>query len=201
MDDLLDESIFSHLSGAEELLRQNLEKSEFHLVNCIRCAAHTLQLVAFDVIKDATMKSNLAVCHKLAVSLRKPTNLSKLKDLRLKLPILDVVTRWNSSYNMIARLVELKDYCYDNSANDIDLDVGNGIWAFMSEFLILFKPIKTATLQLQESQMGFGDFYKVWLRLTIEKNKITMPSVELVKASMKCREKLLLENDVIISAL
>lgn len=147
------------------------------------------------------MKNNLAACHKLAVCLRKSSNLNKLKELRLKLPVLDVVTRWNSSYDMVARLVELKDFCENNCVNDPGLNVGISLWGFMAEFLVLFNPIKVATLQLQETQMGFSEFYKVWLRLTIEMNKITIQNVYLIKASIQIREKPLLENDIMISAL
>lgn len=101
----------------------------------------------------------------ISYSLRKPTNITKLVATNYNKPILNIPTRWNSSYNMIERLLKLKEFCALEEMEDSQLHVGDLLWDFMSDFIQIFKPLKITTLKLQESQMSSGDFYKHWTLL------------------------------------
>lgn len=170
-----------------------------NLINCMRCAAHTLQLVVCDAIKDVNLGSKIAECRKLAIALRKPSNYTKIVTQKLRKPILNTPTRWNSSFDMIERLQELKDFCLRST--DKDLFVNEELWNFMEEFLKVFRPLKKATIHLQNTQMTLGDFYKHWLCLKIELNKLNSIMVPHFLQIINNREKILMENQVLLSAL
>lgn len=189
--------ITNNISRATEHL---LENESVGLVNCIRCAAHTIQLAANDVLKMDFMNKNIALCHKLAVALRKPNTLAKINQKGLRQPILNVPTRWMSSYDMVKRLVIFKDFCQENQYQK-DLRVGNSLWHFMDEFLKLFEPMKKATVKVQEAHLCYGDFYKIWLTLKLEVARSSVTFADILITKIEEREKLLLENDVMVSAM
>lgn len=171
------------------------------IVNCIRCAAHTLQLVVTDSIKEQNLVQKISGCRRLAVALRKPTNLTKIRNQGLRLPILNVAIRWNSTFDMFERLQELKDFCTLNPQDDQDLYIEDELWLFIVEFLNVFRPIKIATLQLQSQNLIFGDFYKHWLRLKIGIKKQNSPIAATVHIAIQRREKMLQENIVFKAAI
>lgn len=78
-----------------------------------RCAAHVLnlgvkaglKLVDESVIKTRKLMNSIKNSTRLCDSLRLICNLKKIKYLK---PILDVETRWNSTYYMLKRLNELE---------------------------------------------------------------------------------------------
>lgn len=170
-------------------------------VNCIRCAAHTLQLVVTDAIKESNLANNINECRKIAIALRKQTISAKLKSENLRLSKLNVPTRWNSTYDMIDRLIELKEFCMDNRVENVEFDVPEQTWQFMSEFKEVFEPIKIATLQMQSKDMPLGDFYKIWLKLKIEIKKKSSPIKDALLTIIEKREKCLLENTIVLAAL
>lgn len=66
------------------------------VLSVVRCAAHTIQLAAYDVLK--VIDSEVDECRKLVKKLRTSV---RAGDLHINMPILDNATRWNSTYNMI----------------------------------------------------------------------------------------------------
>jgi len=78
-----------------------------------RCAAHVLnlgvkaglKLIGESVIKTRKLMNSIKNSTRLCDSLRLICNLKKIKYLK---PILDVETRWNSTYYMLKRLKELE---------------------------------------------------------------------------------------------
>lgn len=86
----------------------------------------------------------------------------------MKKPVLDNLTRWNSTYTMIMRLLEFKDFCNNPEFNNTypKLKLPDRILTFMEDFINAFKPVYICTKTLQESQLPFGDFFKAWLNMT-----------------------------------
>lgn len=185
-----------NLNEVEDLI----SKESNGLVNCIRCAAHTLQLVVSDALKEANLSAKISECRRLAVALRKPNICIQIKAQNKRMPKLNVPTRWNSSYDMIERLLELHEFC-QNNANDSELHVPDELWQFMTTFVESFKPLKITTMQLQNEQMSLSDFYKYWLKLKIELSKISSTIATSVAGIIKKREEHLLQNPVYLSAL
>lgn len=80
-------------------------KSPIAFINTVNCAAHTLQLGINDGLKslDGKAKNVILLARRAAKFLRKQSTINEMKKcgLRLKLPRLDCVTRWNSTYLMV----------------------------------------------------------------------------------------------------
>lgn len=114
-------------------------------------------------------------------------------------------TRWNSTFNMIESFLLLKTFCVSNENSKESKDkfkFSSNEWHKIKEFVDTFVPLKIATLKLQETQLPLGDFCKIWwdLKIRIEHNEAT----ELNKILLECiknREKLLLQNETIFSAI
>jgi hypothetical protein len=132
----------------------------------IRCFAHIVNLAAQDLIFEFNDK--LASLREIITSIR----YSNLKIDRLKekcnflskkfsKPMLDVKTRWNSTYDMIVRALELKQplslLLDDLSLEDSDFPLlENSDWDFFTELTLLLKPFKEVT------EMISGQFYSTF---------------------------------------
>ncbi|KAL4131056.1 hypothetical protein QTP88_008407 [Uroleucon formosanum] len=93
---------------------------QFPMTTCIRCAVHTFQLSVYDTLKKRSISDILSKAIKAAKSLKTQTYAAWLK-----LAILDMETRWNSTYSMLNRLLELRTFCSVNAKkllNDHDWD-------------------------------------------------------------------------------
>ncbi|KAL4092039.1 hypothetical protein QTP88_026613 [Uroleucon formosanum] len=98
---------------------------QFLMTTCVRCAVHTFQLSVNDTLKERSISDILSKARKVAKSLRAQTYAAWLKIEGLKHAILDIETRWNSTYNMLNRLLELRIICIVNAKkllNDHDWD-------------------------------------------------------------------------------
>jgi len=103
--------------------------NEFSLMNFshYRCAAHVLNLgvkkgltsISNSVIKIRKIMIMIKNSTRLCDSLRAFCSLKKVKYLK---PILDVETRWNSTYYMIKRFKELEPILVLLAANDYSIN-------------------------------------------------------------------------------
>lgn len=157
----------------------------------VKCAAHILQLAAYDVIK--TMQSDIESCRKAVESLR------CILSGTHKVPILDNATCWNSTYMMMTSLLNIKGYIKENDTNMPKVD-----WNFVNIFIQTFKPLVECTHKLQGEQYVIGDFYRDWLSCELE-------LLELVEAnndyaltlvnSVKYRKDMFLQNEAFLAAI
>lgn len=90
----------------DELLRQ-LEEifSDVGLkITGIRCAAHTLQLAVIGALGGKNYKLLIRLCREVCKELRKQTTHGVLKTnhILFRIPSLDCLTRWNSTYTMVS---------------------------------------------------------------------------------------------------
>ena len=68
--------------------------------------------------------------------------MTKLENENLKRAKLSVPTRWKSFYDMVERLLELKDFCMENISNDENLNVNDELWTFMLNLKHLMLKLK-----------------------------------------------------------
>lgn len=57
----------------------------------------------------------------------------------MNLCILDIVTRWNSTYLMLLRLIELKPFCTDHQLINTDLFLSTRDWDRIDNLVIKAK--------------------------------------------------------------
>ncbi|CAG5093118.1 Protein of unknown function [Cotesia congregata] len=94
------------LSGSMETLQQS-----FSLVN-IRCAAHTLQLAVQAAINKSNLQKSLSKARNAAKIFRVDSTINEIRRLRstASKPVLDLPTRWSSTYDMLFSLLKLEDF-------------------------------------------------------------------------------------------
>lgn len=138
-----------------------LDSPSLQLVTSVRCAAHTLQLVVNDVIKHH--KDELHECREHIKKLRTGTYKNLFATNNKKKPILDVPTRWSSTYEMVNCLLQQKEFVIEITGSDRKVNISAETWAFLIHFEEAFRPVMVATKKLQKEQFVMGDFYKTWL--------------------------------------
>ena len=74
-----------------------------------RCGAHTLQLCIKDGINESRAFNLIASARQVVVAGRTPTVMEFIRQETGKILLLDVPTRWGSTYIMLRRLLELKE--------------------------------------------------------------------------------------------
>ena len=132
----------------------------------MNCAAHCLQLCVEDGLKVNTIARLLGVAQKLVSHFKHSTVATSAlidRQKRMNMPtkklLQDCSTRWNSSYYLLERLVEmqwpisavLSDERVTKKA-DRYLDLKNEQWDLARELLAPLKQIETATVYMSEEE-------------------------------------------------
>lgn len=192
-----DESTEDHPHPANETDRAEEIKTAF---SAIRCAAHTVQLAVHDTLKSNNMKKQIATLKTFVKGLRKMPYKQLLKSAKIRKPVLNCETRWNSTYEMARSLLENKVFICNMTKNDKICRLTEKEWEFVENFVRAFKPVATLTSSLQSAQLTLGDFYLLWMRckLTLELQK-DPTSLKLLEHTVK-REPMLLENKALLAA-
>jgi hypothetical protein len=127
------------------------------IVRGIRCAAHTLQLAVEDAL-TCCPDINLIIgkARDVAKHLRTPNVMYILRAQKAPCPILDTETRWMSKFDMLERLLELKNFCQSLQSNDSKLLLSDCEWDSISAAVEILRPAKVTTLQLQSDQLTAG---------------------------------------------
>ncbi|XP_029348468.1 uncharacterized protein LOC103309291, partial [Acyrthosiphon pisum] len=91
----------------------------------VRCVAHTLNLAIEEGLKIQSIRGVFARARMVVKKLRTPIYAGLLKQENKKQAIRDVETRWSSVYDMLYRLLELKDFClkFQETMNDLKLSL------------------------------------------------------------------------------
>ena len=133
----------------------------------VHCTIHLLQLAVVDgVLAQQSIKLVLAKCRSLTSFLNrssKGTALFKRKQAGLlginvseaKILIKDVETRWNSSYLMVRRMLDLKDavILYTSLDEDCGVDFTTRDWELLEIFAEVLKPFFQATELLSANKI------------------------------------------------
>ena len=179
-----------------------VESTSRPMLRGLRCAAYTLQLAVDDALKQSSLKSDIAKARHVCKILRNPSIMVILKKLKRKKPILDCVTRWHSTCDMLQRLLSLKDFCQEMAVSNAELHLLESQWNLFSEIVTALEPARKAAKALQQQHLTLGDFYGIWLRCKLEISKASPTEFsQLLLSSIKKRELALLENDVFVACI
>lgn len=161
------------------------------VLSVVRCAAHTLQLAAYDIIK--TIQCDVNKCRQVVKDLRTAFRSGSY----LTLPVLDNTTRWNSTFDMLESLFSLREDLENKSIiSDID-------WTFIETFLTAYKPVAKCSKQLQNEQYVIGDFFRDWLNCELELEELSCINkyASDLHDAMVNRKSKLFDNHAFIAAL
>lgn len=98
---------------------------------------------------------------------------------------------------MLKRLLQYKDFCKENLEASF---LAEENWITIQNIVTVLAPVYAATIQLQESQLLFGDFYKLWVNLKIQITIINTSASENLLKFLEIREFQILNNDIINAA-
>lgn len=111
---------------------------EARKIGVIRCAAHTLQLAILDACNDPDIQETITSARIIVKRLLTQSIINIIRANKKPLPVLDCVTRWNSTVDMLERLIELKSICDENLANNLP----EYIWDLLQNYVNSLQPAK-----------------------------------------------------------
>lgn len=193
----VDEEQTDDLAIEENDVYEYTEQLISPLLSSVRCAAHTIQLSVHDVLKYYSEQLN-----KIREIVKKLRNNPYKNSFTLngaRKPFLDVITRWNSTYNMILCLNSQRQFITD-LINRECFEISEELWQFIDQFVLTFKPVYTATIKLQQEQLIMGDFFKIWLECKIELESLNNELSRKIVDSMLKRKVKLFDNNAFLAA-
>lgn len=181
----------------------NEEETLDYKITGVRCAAHTLQLAVHDALgSDTVYVEALEKARLLVRILRRPNVLRILKQYHNKKPILDCATRWDSTFLMVSRLLEVRDLIMTNTEfEQISFQINDETWNCLSDLKCSLEPANILSKMLQKEQLTFGDFWSEWLKCIFRVKKASNAFSIALVAALENRQKGLLGNEIFLSAI
>ncbi|KAL3972490.1 A-kinase anchor protein 18 [Sarotherodon galilaeus] len=144
---------------------------KFHRMPCL---AHTLQLTIKDAIKHPTADSVITKARKLVHAVRKSSVANEEMIKRCgKTLIRDCTTRWNSTFDMLRRLLETRAEL-NQLLEQLEMDtLLTSDWTKMENLVKLFEPFAIHTDQLQSDSQSLSQVVPCLLNL--EAHLLTSP--------------------------
>ncbi|GBP00576.1 hypothetical protein EVAR_73463_1 [Eumeta japonica] len=96
-------------------------------ISYVRSRAQTFQRCVTDVLTSTEIKEKLDTIRTIVNKLRTPLYLNWFRNENYPMPILDNSSRWTSTYRMLQRLIELKDYI-EQIKHDAALEISYDTW-------------------------------------------------------------------------
>ena len=134
-------------------------------IHHMRCAVHTLQLAIKDGLKLPNCDKLLTKTRHIVTKLLSPNILSLLEKGGKKRPILDMTTRWASTYLMIKRLLELRESIGELSLLSPELHILLAMWSSLEDIGSVLEMPYSVTVNLQVESLTPGAFLKEWCAL------------------------------------
>ncbi|XP_018574395.1 uncharacterized protein LOC108913338 [Anoplophora glabripennis] len=173
-------------------------------VTGMRCAAHTLQLAVENAMKqDEEVKNLILEARKIVKILRTQTYIYMLRKQKFKKPFIDCPTRWGSTFDMLNRLLELKEFCTEMEFTNFSKfkNMSDSNWNKIYEIVGALEPARKCTKKLQYEQLTLGSFYVYWQECKLTTEKIRSEFARIIVKNMEERENNLFNNDVFIAGI
>lgn len=180
VDDMMIDSEFSLIDENDEdsddddmpLAHQwSMELPETVVYRRLPCMAHCLQLIIKIIYKHTDYAPVISKVRNIVRRIRKSSQLmSKLIKRCGKSVIMDCTTRWNSTYHMIRRFIDLKsainEVIVDDDNDEMDLIIISE-WKLLSEIVSLLEPFATHTDILQTDTLSLSNVVPALLDLEV----------------------------------
>jgi hypothetical protein len=164
------------MANLEEYYKKEHPDAGFSVLwNQVECMAHVLNLAAQQILKEfkqpvdmetyepgshssdnmVTAVSRISfLCRKIRLAPKLRRLMRKIcnqKDITYLVPMIDVVTRWNSTYDMLVRAIKQKDVIHltffeHKDKSLLDLCLTDDDWLCVEQLTEVLKPLKEATL-------------------------------------------------------
>lgn len=146
----------------------------------MRCAAHTLQLAVGDGLKHKSIKGIVAK------EARNPNIEKILKETTKKVALIDMETRWGSTYLIIDRLVEMHTFLEDMAdVGNNNLKLTKAEWDQAVHLRDLLKKAFIMTKSLKFADCSPGYFYKKLTGLKLHYSQHSSKLAEVISNSIE----------------
>jgi hypothetical protein len=192
------------ISESEQEMEEVEENLEFNGNISVRvhCVVHKLQLAVVEFIsKDKQNKALLSHARNVVKKLRTGNMRNVLKQKGFKMAIVDVVTRWNSTYLMLKRLVELRDFCDEYKSFDKNLSLTEDQWNKIINLLEILRPVAELTSRLQYEQLDVSQFIAFWKFAMFQLEQNPDPKAAILRKMIQKREEVMFENEILVAGM
>lgn len=206
-DGIEDTADMSILDGADPVGICSELADEFAIR--ISCFVHTLQLgVNKFMWKDKLISEIIAKAMKLSAKLRTPIVRLKMDMENVSNAIMNQVTRWNSTFLMLKRLVtKLMEFCikFQNEKGFEELKVADSTWNQFKQLIEVLGPVADLTTQLQAEDLTVPDFLYKWMAMKMELEEIATSNGDSSNYARKLiicieeREKKIFSNKIVVA--
>lgn len=170
-----------------------------------RCIAHLLQLAIKDFLNyNNDIVALLERVRRLVKKLRTINYMNTLKELNKYLfPILDMVTRWGSTYKMLERILDLKVFVINHlSIEDKKIfDLTNNDWAEIEKLRTCLQPLFDLSIILQSEDLISPIFFRKWLLFKSKIIELNTSYSENLIYYLNSRESIFFENKIFLSGI
>ena len=156
-------------------------------IHHLRCAVHTLQFAIKDGLKLPNCNKLLTKTRHIITKLRFTNILSVVE----KRPILDMTTRWASTYLMIKSLLELREPIEELGLLSPELHISLAMWLSLEDIRSVLEMPYSVTVNLQVESLTLAAFLEEWCALKrILHKRETRLAQEIVTSMEKRKEAL-----------
>lgn len=127
--------------------------------------------------------------------------LNLIRQQKLRNPKIDCLTRWSSTYYMLERFVELKDFYVSMiSFMPVNCKMNDSDWHNLDGILQILRHFELLTKKLQAVNFTVADFYGAWQELRNEMESLAgVELVDNILIQMNDRESDMMRTDIIYS--
>lgn len=163
-------------------------------VEHVRCCEHTLQLCINEGLKKAS--HILAKIRHAATKARNPITAQFLKARGYLQPILDVITRWGSTFIMLKRMVELRKPLTEiaEMTGEKAFRLTNQQWEEAEQLKKILQFPYDITMSSQRENLTAGDFMYCWKKMLHNLKKFKSPISRCIADAMVHRESTLFSS-------
>lgn len=132
----------------------------------IRCGLHTFQLAVYDSLKECFDFINFI--RSIVKVLRNFEYKSELKRNHLNIPVLDVQTRWSSTYKMLKSFYDIIGFVQEKKKFDMRLKISDSEVEILERIVCIYKLAANFTTKMQSENVLLSEFYAEWVLLEEE---------------------------------